>query len=79
MNKMKNGSVDDILDKEIESWKDFRYALREESALLFDKMLSECGHNKDYIKAVISKGESYSAESLFILLVLQQQDRWIHW
>jgi hypothetical protein len=79
MNKMKNGSVDDILDKEIESWKDFRYALREESALLFDKMLSECGHNKDYIRAVISKGESYSAESLFILLVLQQQDRWIHW
>ncbi|HZI69732.1 MAG TPA: hypothetical protein VFD60_01090 [Nitrososphaeraceae archaeon] len=76
---MKNGSVDDILDKEIESWKDFRYALREESALLFDKMLSECGHNKDYIRAVISKGESYSAESLFILLVLQQQDRWIHW
>jgi hypothetical protein len=68
-----NGSVDDILDKEIESWKDFRYALREESALLFDKMLSECGHNKDYIRAVISKGESYSAESLFILLVLQQQ------
>ena len=68
-----------ILTGEIKLWKDFEYALREESALLFDKMLSECGHNKDYIKAVISKGESYSAESLFILLVLQQQDRWIHW
>ena len=35
-----DGSVDDdILAKEIESWKDFRYALREEDALLFDKML----------------------------------------
>ena len=54
-----NGSVDDdILAKEIESWKDFRYALREVGALLFDKMLSECGQNKDYIAAVVSKGET---------------------
>jgi hypothetical protein len=67
-----NGNVD-ILSKEIESWKDFRYALREESALLFDKMLSECGQDKDSIRAVISKGENYSYESLFILLILQQQ------
>jgi hypothetical protein len=36
-------------------------------------MLSECGQNKDYVRAVISKGANYSAESLFILLVLQQQ------
>jgi len=35
-------------------------------------MLSECGQNKDYIRAVICKGEGYSAESLFMLLVLQQ-------
>ena len=62
-----------ILAKEIKSWKDFEYALREESALLFNKMLSECGRNKDYIKAVSSKGEYYSAESLFMLLVLQEQ------
>jgi hypothetical protein len=68
-----NGSVDDILAKEIESWKDFRYALREEDALLFDKMLSECRHNKDCIRTASFKGEGYSAESLFMLLVLQQQ------
>jgi hypothetical protein len=67
-----NGNVD-ILAKEIETWKDFRYALREENALLFNKMLSECGQNKDYIRAVNSKDENYSAESLFILLILQQQ------
>jgi hypothetical protein len=67
-----NGNVH-ILAKEIESWKDFRYALREENVLLFDKMLSECGQNKDYLTAVISKGENYSAESLFMLLILQQQ------
>jgi hypothetical protein len=67
-----DGSVD-ILAKEIESWKDFRYALREENALLFNEMLSECGQNKDYLRAVISKSENYSAESLFMLLILQQQ------
>jgi hypothetical protein len=67
------GSADDILAKEIESWKDFRCALREENALLFNEMLSECRQNKYYIRAVISKGENYSFESLFILLILQQQ------
>jgi hypothetical protein len=68
-----DGSVDDILAKEIESWKDFRYALREEDAILFDKMLSECVHNKDYLRTANCKGEGYSTESLFMLLVLQQQ------
>jgi hypothetical protein len=63
----------DILTKEIESWKDFRYALREEDALLFDMMLSECAHNKDYLRTANCKGEGYSTESLFMLLVLQQQ------
>jgi hypothetical protein len=36
-------------------------------------MLSECGQNKDYFSAAVSKGENYSAESLFMLLLLQQQ------
>jgi hypothetical protein len=47
-----NGNV---LYDEIKSWKAFRYVLREESVLLFDKMLSECGHNEDYIMTVRSK------------------------
>ena len=72
MNKVKMASVD-ILAKEIDLWKDFRYALREESAVLFNKMLSECGQNKDYVRAVSSKGQYYSDESLFMLLILQQQ------
>ena len=50
-----NLNVDDILTKEIKSWKDFRYALREEDALLFNNMLSECGQNKDYIKLLTPK------------------------
>jgi hypothetical protein len=76
-NEQENGNVD-ILAKELESSKDYRYALREENALLFSKMLSECGQNKDYIRAAVSKDavskdEHYSAESLFMLLILQQQ------
>ena len=70
-----DGSVDeDILAREIESWKDFRYALREEDALLFDKMLSECRHNKDYIRTARCKGEGYSAESLFMLSLAAAKD-----
>ena len=67
-----NGDVD-ILAKGIESWDDFKCALREENANLFNKILSECGQNKDYIRAVCTKGENYSAESLLMLLILQQQ------
>ena len=68
-----NNDKVNISYNEIESWKDFRYALREESALLFNEMLSECGQDKDYIRAAFSKGEDYSTESLFLLLILQQQ------
>jgi hypothetical protein len=35
-----------ILTREIESWKGFEYALREENRLLFNKMLSECQENQ---------------------------------
>lgn len=62
-----------FLAEEIESWKDFRYSLREEDTHLFNEMLSECEQDRDYVRAVISKGEYYSADSLFMLLVLQQQ------
>ena len=47
---------------EIESWKGFEYSLREETRFLFNKMLSGCSENKDYVKATSSKGESYTAE-----------------
>ena len=67
-----NGNID-TLDNEIESWKDFRYALREEDTILFNEMLSEYGQNKDYIRATVSRGENYSAESLFILLIFQHE------
>jgi hypothetical protein len=71
MSLFQNG--EDILTKEIESWKGFEYALREENRILFDKMLSECQENQDYVRAANSKGESYTAESLFMALIFQQQ------
>jgi hypothetical protein len=64
----------DILSEEIKSWTDFEYALREENRLLFNKMLSECKENEDYIRAASSKDEYLSAESLFMILTLQQQN-----
>jgi hypothetical protein len=66
-------SLEDALTKEIESWKGFEYALREENRILFNKMLSECGENNDYVTATTFKGESFSAESLFMALIFQQQ------
>jgi hypothetical protein len=64
---------EDILNEEIKSWEPFEYALKEENRLLFSKMLSECKENEDYIRAANSKDEYASAESLFMVLILQQQ------
>ena len=70
---MDQSSDKDILNEEISSWEDFEYALREENRLLFSKMLSECRENEDYLKAASSKDEYFSAESLFMVIILQQQ------
>jgi hypothetical protein len=67
---MDQSSNKDILREEIKSWEHFEYALREENRLIFSKMLSEC---INYARAASSKDEFFSAESLFIVLVLQQQ------
>jgi hypothetical protein len=68
-----NTTADYILTKEIELWQGFEYALREENRILFNKMLTECQENEDCVRAVRSKGEPFSAESLFMGLILQQQ------
>jgi hypothetical protein len=64
---------EEILTKEIESWKGFEYALREENRILFNKMLSECAENESFLKTVNAKGVQFSAESLFMALIFQQQ------
>ncbi len=43
-------------------------ALREENRLLF-----ECGENEQLVRSAGSKDEYFSAESLFMVLILQQQ------
>jgi hypothetical protein len=68
-----DGSNSSVLSEEIESWSNCEYALREEKRLLFNKMLSECRENEDYIRAVSSRDEFFSAESLFMVVILQQQ------
>jgi hypothetical protein len=47
---------DDILAREIKSWKGFEYALRKPNATLFNKMLTECLENEEYAAAIKSKG-----------------------
>jgi hypothetical protein len=68
-----NDDSNNILTKEVDSWSNFEYALREEDRLLFNKMLSECKENEDLVRAANCKDEFYSAESLFMALILQQQ------
>jgi hypothetical protein len=64
---------ENILAKEIESWKGFEYALRKPNATLFNKMLKECLENEEYAAAFKTKGPQYSTESLFMALIFQQQ------
>ena len=61
-----------ILTKEIESWGRFGYALREENRLLFRKMLNRC-RKSEYVSCVKVRGENFSAEALFLFLILEQQ------
>lgn len=61
-----------VLTKEIESWSNFEYSLREEDRILFSKMLNEC-QKEEFSKAFNAKGEYHSTESLFLALIFQQQ------
>lgn len=70
---MSTDEDENILAKEIESWKGFEYVLRKPYATLFNKMLSECLENEEYASAYKTKGPSQSAESLFMALIFRQQ------
>ena len=62
----------DILEKEIESWDRYEYALREENSILFHEMLDKC-RKTEYIDIVNTKGKNFSAECLFLILIQEQQ------
>jgi hypothetical protein len=68
----------DILTKEIVSWKGFEYALRQPNATLFNNMLTECLANEEYAAAFKTKGPQDSAESLFMVLTLTEDDKQIN-
>jgi len=66
---------EDTLTQEIESWRGFADALREEDRLLFLRMLNECYR---YTNSINSKGEYFSTESLLMSLVFVQH-KIINW
>ncbi len=53
---MSSEEDENILAKEVESWKGFEYALREPNAIFFNKMLKECLENEEYASAFKTKG-----------------------
>jgi len=60
---------DDLLAKEIESWKAFGDSLRAEDRKLFNKMIRQC---YQHLKAINSKGPSYTTSSMMLSLILTQ-------
>ncbi|HJT46825.1 MAG TPA: hypothetical protein VJ729_01495 [Nitrososphaeraceae archaeon] len=67
---------DDVLTKEIESWRTFTNNLNsQEYKEIFDKMLSDCYR---YADAINAKGGPFPTDSLLISLLLSQQ-KMIDW
>ena len=63
--------AEDILTKEIESWRSFAASLNsEEYKEIFNKMLADC---YKYAKAINAKGEPFPPEPLLMSLLLSQQ------
>ena len=69
----KDKDIKNLVAKEIEAWKGFEYALRKPNSTLFKQMLNECLENEEYADAFKTKGSQYSAGSLFMALIFQQQ------
>lgn len=60
---------EDVLAKEIESWRGFAESLRSEDRELFKAMLNDC---QRYVQAINAKGEPFPAESLLMALIFSQ-------
>ena len=68
--------AEDILTKEIESWRSFASSLNsEEYQEIFNKMLSDC---YKYASAINAKREPFPTDSLLMSLLLSQQ-KMIDW
>jgi hypothetical protein len=67
---------EDVLTKEIESWKGFADSLKSEKhRQLFNKMLNDC---YKYAIAINAKGEPFPTEPLIMSLLLSQH-KMIEW
>ena len=66
---------EDILTKEIESWKGFADRLPEEDREVFLKMLNDC---YKYSSAINAKGEPFPTEPV-IMALLFSQHKLIEW
>ena len=62
--------TDDVLLKEIESWKGFSDSLRAEDREIFEKMLRGCFR---FAAAINAKGEPFPTEALIMALLLSEQ------
>jgi len=60
---------DDLLAREIQSWKSYSDSLRLEDRKMFEKMTRQC---YKHLKAINAKGEPYTTESLMLSLILIQ-------
>ncbi|NND86141.1 MAG: hypothetical protein HKM23_02185 [Nitrosopumilus sp.] len=60
---------DDLLAKEIRSWKSFGDGLRLEDRKIFNNMIRQC---YKYLESINAKGEPYTTESLMLSLILIQ-------
>lgn len=66
---------EDILTKEIESWRAFADSLHSDNRELFISMLNDC---YKYAAAINAKGEPFPAEPLIMALLLSQH-KMIDW
>jgi hypothetical protein len=58
------------LDNEIEAWRSFESALRQDNRILFAKMLSEV---KEHWPAFEAASNKHPTEALLMAIILQQQ------
>jgi hypothetical protein len=70
--KMNLFPYEDILTKEIDSWKSYSDCLRKKDRELFDQMLKNC---YQYSESISAKGRDYSTESLLMTLLFEQYKR----
>ncbi|MGE0243751.1 MAG: hypothetical protein AB7F53_08065 [Nitrososphaeraceae archaeon] len=71
MNKEKSYNLfpyDDIVTKEIESWKSYADCLPKQDKELFYEMLNRC---YKYSSAITAKGTKYSTTSILISILLE--------